>query len=180
MLYISVKNLRRLVISGNSQALLRHGPSAVRTPRTSRPHSEFGGRLQSIPVVCSLLSPLTTSDHSYIHLTLPPTLIVPQDVRASGFQVRSASQAGKEPLFLALFFACPVRLFLEQSRMRTSGTVLNIITGLAQILYRGPQGQVSDSHLRHCRSRGCRYWVLPLQHRCCHRRGSPSEGFRRW
>lgn len=102
-------------------------------------------------------------------LTLPPTLVVPQDVRASGFQVRSASQAGKEPLFLALFFGCPIRLFLKQCRMRTSGTVLNITTGLAQILYRGPQGQVSDSHLRHCRSRGCRYWVLPLQHRCCHR-----------
>ena len=112
--------------------------------------------------------------------TLPLTLIIHQDVRASGFQVRSAFQAGKEPLFLALFFGCPIRLFLKQCRMRTSGTVLNITTGLAQVLYGGPQGQVSDSHLRHGRSRGRWYWVLPLQHRCCHGRGPPSEGFRRW
>lgn len=147
-----------------------------RAARTWNLVDDFNPSLLS--VLFFLLSPLPTT---LISIDIPPsTLIVPQDVRASGFQVRSASQAGKEPLFLALFFACPIRLFLEQSRMRTSGTVLNIITGLAQILYRGPQGQVSDSHLRHCRSRGCWYWVLPLQHRCCHRRGSPSEGFRRW
>ena len=146
----------------------------------SRPHSEFGGRLQSIPVVCSFLLPSHCSHTLLCPSTLPLTLIIHQDVRASGFQVRSAFQAGKEPLFLALFFGCPIRLFLKQCRMRTSGTVLNITTGLAQVLYGGPQGQVSDSHLRHGRSRGRWYWVLPLQHRCCHGRGPPSEGFRRW
>lgn len=69
----------------------------------SRPHSEFGGRLQSIPVVCSFLLPSHCSHTLLCPLTLPLTLIVHQDVRASGFQVRSAFQAGKEPLLSCSF-----------------------------------------------------------------------------